>query len=126
MDLKAGMVGSRHGSTLESRRREAAWTERPRIFRADAPLIGLRNRICFGYDVVRVRPRGQETRFMSSEHHEHGPPEVEPDENDYSAIHQLIVGVAIFVVISMAGVAVWLDAEIEHVTASSVAGAAQE
>ena len=63
---------------------------------------------------------------IGSEHHEHGPPEVEPDENDYSAIHQLIVGVAIFVVISMAGVAVWLDAEIEHVTASSVAGAAQE
>ena len=120
------MVGVRHGSTRGSRLRETKRTKRPRIFRADAPLIGLRNRICFGYDEVRVRSRGQETRFMSIDHHEHGPPEVEPDENDYSAIHKLIVGVAVFVVFSMIGVGVWLDAEIEHVTNSSVAGAAQE
>ena len=120
------MVHIRCVSKKGSRCRRTAPLERVPFNRVRASAIGLRNRICFGYVVVRVRPSGQETSFMSSDHHEHGPPEVEPDENDYSAIHQLIVGVAIFVVVSMAAVAVWLDAEIEHVTTSSVAGAAQE
>ena len=88
--------------------------------------IGLRNSICFGYDVVQARPVEQETDFMSSDHHEHGPPEVEPDDNDYSMLHKLILGVCVFVVISMAGVSWWLGAEIDHVRSTTVAGDPRE
>ena len=116
----------RRVSTRESQSSISTQARRVLIFRTVARAIGLHDRICFGYDVVHSRTREQETRFMSIDHHEHGPPEVEPDENDYSAIHKLIVGVAVFVVFSMIGVGVWLDAEIEHVTNSSLAGAAQE
>ena len=120
------MAGIRRVSNKSRRQWKTTPGKGAWLNRVVASAIGLRNRICFGYDVVRVRSSGQETSFMSSDHHEHGPPEVEPDEGNYSAIHQLIIGVAVFVVLSMVGVAVWLDAEIEHVTTTSVAGAVQE
>ena len=52
---------------------------------------------------------------MSSDSHEHGPPEVEPDLDDYSAIQKLIAALIVFVVVSMVGVGWWLDGEIERV-----------
>lgn len=56
---------------------------------------------------------------MSSDSHGHVLPEVEPDDNDYTAIHQLIVATVVFVIASMIGVNWWLDMELERVANSS-------
>ena len=62
---------------------------------------------------------GPQEAPMSSDSHGHVLPEVEPDDNDYTAIHQLIVATVVFVIASMIGVNWWLDMELERVANSS-------
>lgn len=63
---------------------------------------------------------------MSSDSHDHSPPKVEPDTEDYSTIQQLILGIAVFVVVSMFGVAWWLGDQVDQVAEAPVPGSAQE
>ena len=50
---------------------------------------------------------------MSSDDHGHSLPEAHPDSDDYSAIHKLIGGVVVFVVISMVGLSWWIGSQVE-------------
>ena len=50
---------------------------------------------------------------MSSDDHGHSLPEAHPDTDDYTSIQQMIVGVVIFVVVSMLGLSWWIAGEVE-------------
>jgi len=54
---------------------------------------------------------------MSSDDHGHSPPEAHPDSDDYGTIQKLILGVIVFMVVSMGTVSWWLNVEIERVEA---------
>ena len=55
--------------------------------------------------------------LMSDDHHGHSLPEAHPDTDDYGTIQKLILGVVVFMVVSMGTVSWWLNAEIERVEA---------
>ena len=63
---------------------------------------------------------------MSSDSHDHSPPAVEPDTEDYSTIQKLILGIAVFVVVSMLGVGWWLGDQVDQVAEAPLPGSAQE
>ena len=50
---------------------------------------------------------------MSSDDHGHSLPEAHPDTDDYSAIQKMIVGVIVFVVVSMVGLSWWIGDQVK-------------